>query len=90
MFHLETGRVAIDALRTNELPALLTMLGGAGAALAVAAVGQTFLPPDLSVPVPWMSVALAIGVSSLKGLLFGYLPANVAAKLQPTDSLCYE
>lgn len=54
MFHLETGRVAIDPLRSNELRALLTMLGGAGVALAVAAVGQTFLPPDLSVPVPWM------------------------------------
>jgi ABC-type antimicrobial peptide transport system permease subunit len=42
------------------------------------------------VPVPWISVVLAIGVSCLTGPLFGYLPANKAAKLQPTDSLRYE
>ncbi len=51
---------------------------------------RPLLPGDLSVPVPWLSVVVAFGVSCLTGILFGYLPANKAAKLQPTESLRYE
>jgi putative ABC transport system permease protein len=42
------------------------------------------------VPISWVSVAIAFFVSSLTGILFGLLPANKAAKLQPTESLRYE
>jgi putative ABC transport system permease protein len=45
---------------------------------------------DISVPISWASVVLAFGVSCSTGLVFGYLPANRAAKLQPTESLRYE
>ncbi len=44
----------------------------------------------IRVPVSWVSVVLAFVVSCSTGLLFGYLPANRAAKLHPTDSLRYE
>ena len=59
-------------------------------ALAIAALGEVFLPAELSVSVPWISVVLAISASCLTGLLFGYLPAKKAANLEPTDSLRYE
>jgi putative ABC transport system permease protein len=44
----------------------------------------------IRVPVSWISVVLAFVVSCSTGLLFGYLPANRAAKLHPTESLRYE
>ena len=49
--------------------------------------------PDLrgvTIPVSWLSVLLAFIVSCSTGLLFGYLPANRAARLHPTESLRYE
>jgi putative ABC transport system permease protein len=72
------------------------LISGTGAALgtslavSLAMVGRKLLPPQFTVPVPWFSVVLAIGVSCMTGLIFGYLPANKAAKLQPTESLHYE
>jgi putative ABC transport system permease protein len=45
---------------------------------------------NVSVPVSWISVVLALVVSCSTGLVFGYLPASRAAKLQPTESLRYE
>mgnify|MGYP002560946335 CR=1 FL=1 len=36
------------------------------------------------------SVAIAFGVSVAIGILFGYLPANKAAKLNPIDALRYD
>ncbi len=65
-------------------------LAGVAIAVFLAALTQSLLPPDFSVPVPWISVVLAIAVSCLTGLVFGYLPANKAAKLHPTESLRYE
>ena len=51
-----------------------------------------FIPAggDVSVPISWASVVLAFVVSCSTGLIFGYLPANRAARLQPTESLRYE
>jgi putative ABC transport system permease protein len=48
------------------------------------------VPSDVHIPISWLSVVLAFVVSCSTGLLFGYLPANRAAKLHPTDSLRYE
>jgi len=45
---------------------------------------------EIRVPVSWVSVALAFVVSCSTGLVFGYLPANRAAQLSPTESLRHE
>jgi putative ABC transport system permease protein len=44
----------------------------------------------IRVPVSWISVVVAFVVACSTGLLFGYLPANRAARLHPTESLRYE
>jgi putative ABC transport system permease protein len=45
---------------------------------------------SIRVPISWLSVVLASVLSCSTGLLFGYLPANQAAKLHPTESLRHE
>src|SRR6202166_3476573 len=59
-------------------------------AVAIPVLVQPLLPGNLRVPVPWESVVLAFLVSCSVGVFFGYLPAERAAQLQPTDSLRYE
>jgi putative ABC transport system permease protein len=51
-----------------------------------------FIPAadGIVVPVSWISVVLAFIVSSATGLIFGYLPANRAAGLEPTEALHHE
>ena len=59
-------------------------------AVAIPVAVRPWLPADISVPVPWESVVLAFLVSCSVGVFFGYLPAERAAQLQPTESLRYE
>jgi len=72
------------------------LISGSGATVAILlAVGLRFLtepllPGNLSIPISWLSVALAFMASCFMGVLFGYLPARKAAGLLPTESLRYE
>jgi putative ABC transport system permease protein len=92
-------RRAIGARKNEILQQFLlesSMISGVGAilgvlvGLSIPALVQSFLPGNLRVPVPWEAVAAALAVSCLTGTFFGYLPANKAAALQPTESLRYE
>jgi putative ABC transport system permease protein len=59
-------------------------------AVAIPVIVRPWLPAYISIPVPWESVVLAFLVSCSVGVFFGYLPAERASQLQPTDSLRYE
>ena len=97
-------RKAVGANRAAILYQFLLealMISGTGALTGIAiAVAIPFLleallslfpvPQDIHVPISWISVVIAFVVSCSTGLIFGYLPANKAAQLQPTDSLRYE
>ena len=48
-----------------------------------------FLTP-FKIPVTWWSAVIALSTSVLVGVLFGTLPANRAAKLDPVQTLKYE
>ena len=70
---------------------LLTLLGGAiGIILGYAT--SKILSSFMSTPtiVAWSSVALAVGVSAAIGVVFGFYPAQRAAKLNPIEALRYE
>jgi putative ABC transport system permease protein len=76
----------IEALLISGVGSLL----GVVIALAIPVLVRPLLPGNLRVPVPWMSVVVAFVVACSTGLFFGYLPADKAARLQPTESLRYE
>jgi putative ABC transport system permease protein len=92
-------RKAVGARREEILHQFLieaVMISGTGAlagiaiAVSIPIVARPLLPGNLTVPISWVSVLLAFLVSCLTGILFGYLPASRAARLQPTESLRYE
>jgi putative ABC transport system permease protein len=81
----------IEALLISGSGALLGIL----IAVSVPALVNflmSFFPEagPVSIPISWISVVLAFVVSCSTGLVFGYLPANRAARMHPTDSLRYE
>lgn len=45
---------------------------------------------ELTISPPYSAIILAFGVSVAIGVIFGYLPANKAAKLNPIDALRYD
>ena len=92
-------RKSIGARREEILYQFLIeafLISGIGAVIGIAlAVGvpiliEPLLPEGITIPISWISVAIAFTVSCFTGVLFGYLPANKAAKLQPTEALRYE
>lgn len=70
-------------------------LAGIGIAILIPAIMNFLIrlfpvPEGVTIPLSWTSVAVAFVVSCSTGLIFGYLPASRAARLQPTESLHYE
>ncbi len=94
-------RKAVGAKRNEILYQFLTeamIISGLGAivgivlAVGVAVIAEPLIPAEyaLKIPISIWSVVAAFVVSCATGILFGWLPANRASKLQPTESLRYE
>ena len=94
-------RKAVGAKREEILYQFLIeafIISGMGAIIGIAiAVGvkiivEPLIPPELGlrIPISIYSVVISFVVSCATGVLFGYLPASRASKLQPTESLRYE
>jgi len=76
----------LEAVLISSIGAIAGIVVGIG----VPVLAEPFLPGNFSVRFAWLSVLIAFVVSSSIGILFGYLPANQAAKLQPTEALRHE
>jgi putative ABC transport system permease protein len=70
----------VIALVGGSAGILLGLLMGNGVALLL---GAKFV-------MPWKWVGIAVGLTSLVGLIAGYRPAQEAARLNPVDALRYE
>ncbi len=91
-------RMAVGAARRNILEqflaeaVLISVAGGAAGILIGIAIPLSvqFFTDEIQIPISPLSIVVAFTVSLLVGLLFGILPANRAARLNPTEALRYE
>ena len=91
-------RMAVGAARRDVLEqflaeaVIISMTGGvAGILIGVAIpLSVRLFTSDFAIPISPLSIVVAFSVSLLVGLVFGLLPANRAARLNPTEALRYE
>jgi putative ABC transport system permease protein len=91
-------RMAVGAARRDVLEqflaeaVIISLAGGiVGIVIGIAMpLSVQFFTDDVQIPISPLSIVIAFTVSLLVGLLFGILPANRAARLNPTEALRYE
>jgi putative ABC transport system permease protein len=91
-------RMAIGAARRDVLAQFLTeaVLIGLGGGVAGILLGVLvplsidFLTDDFYIPISPLSIVIAFVASLMVGLISGFVPANRAARLNPTEALRYE
>jgi ABC-type antimicrobial peptide transport system permease subunit len=76
----------LEALVISSIGAVI----GIAIALIIPIAARPFLPDGMTIPISGISIVAAFVVSCATGIIFGYLPASRAAKLQPTEALRYE
>jgi len=89
---LAVGAAPREILMQFLTEAIMVSLSGGlvGIAIGVAIPLSVQLFADIRIPISYLAIAVAFGVSCLVGLVFGMLPANRAAHLRPTEALRYE
>jgi putative ABC transport system permease protein len=77
----------VESVVLSGFGGLLGVLGAAAIAMGLGGLIGSWMDLDFSAPVrPW-AVALALGVSSVVGLVAGLYPASRAAALDPVEAL---
>ena len=91
-------RMAVGAARRDVLEqflaeaVIISLAGGLAGILIGVAIPLTaqYFSDDVPIPISPLSIVVAFSVSLLVGLIFGIVPANRAARLNPTEALRYE
>ena len=78
------GQFVIEAGTTSAVGGVLGIVLGAAVSILLGNVIGINATPTV------LSVGVSAGVSVFIGILFGYLPASKASKLNPIDALRYE
>ena len=87
---MAVGARQSDILRQFLIEAVLVCLIGGGLGVALAVVGGLVFDhfaSGFSMVISSAAIAGAVGVSTLIGVVFGFLPARNAARLNPVDAL---
>ncbi len=81
-----------DIMRQFIIEAATTSSAGGvvGIIFGIAAAYVAGILMDMSVAPSWNAVLIAFSVSVAIGMIFGYFPANKAAKMNPIDALRYD
>lgn len=79
----------IEAVMLTLLGGVIGLVGGALVSYLISVVVKS-LGYDWAFVVSWTSIILAVGISALVGVIFGYYPAKRASLLNPIDALRYE
>jgi len=80
----------IEAATTSALGGIVGILLGYALSSVATVIITSILSTSLTVRPSLGSVILAFGISTAIGVVFGYLPAKKAARLNPIDALRYE
>ena len=81
-------RMLLTGLGNTLLIALLACLIGIVLGVSLATVAGNIV--GITARASLSAITISAGVSLAVGVLFGYLPANKAAKLNPIDALRYD
>jgi putative ABC transport system permease protein len=90
---MAVGAARRDIVQQFLLEAVLISVSGGFVGILVGIaipIAVRLLADNVFIPISGLSIAIAFGVSCLVGLVFGLLPANRAARLNPTEALRYE
>lgn len=80
----------IEAATTSALGGLIGILSGIGLSSVLSKILQAAIQVEITAIPTTSSILISFGISVAIGILFGYLPANKAAKLNPIDALHHD